>query len=79
MRNTTEGVVREERESLVSDVGFLCGFEEDESRIRGSWGFGGCENGVVEEVFREEVRVSDKSEPNFGDALKSSKGFWGET
>ena len=77
LRNTTEGVVREERVSLVFDVGFLCGFEEDESRIGGSWGFGGCENGVVEEVVREEVRVFDEGEPNFGDALKLSKGFWG--
>lgn len=58
-RLAVESVVREERVNLLCGVGFVCDFGDKEGRTR-VFGFGG-ENGVVEEFFGEEIRVSNES------------------
>jgi len=57
----------------LSGFGYVIGEEENKTeRMTGVWG----ENGVIEEVFGEEIRVSYESTPSFGDTLKSDQTFW---
>jgi hypothetical protein len=54
-------------------VGYVSGEEEGKTaRITGVLG----ENGVIEEVFGEEIRVSYESMPSFGDTLELDQRFW---
>jgi hypothetical protein len=58
---------------LVSEFGYVIGGEEDKTeRMSGVLG----ENGVIEEVFGEEIRASYESFPPFADTLESDKRFW---
>jgi hypothetical protein len=75
LRHTFEGVVREEREQFPFSVEFVGGADE-EKRERTIWVLGGGENGLVEEGFREEIRVSNESMPGFGYAPESDQGLW---
>jgi hypothetical protein len=58
---------------LLAGVGYVSGEEEGKTtRITGVLG----ENGVIEEVFGEEIRISYESMPSFGDTLESDQRFW---
>jgi hypothetical protein len=77
LRRAAEGVVRAERVYTVacwpSTFGYVSGAEENKTeRMTGVLG----ENGVIEEVFGEEIRVSYESTPSFGDTLESDQTFW---
>ena len=51
------------------------GFHEEEGRIRVLRGVVGDENGVIEDVFGEEVGGSNESKPGFRDASETNEGF----
>ena len=55
---------------MLRGVDFVCGFDEEEERVSGVFGFRD-ESGVVDEVSRDQIWVSDEREPCFGDALES--------
>ena len=40
--------------------------------------FGADDNGVVQEVFGEEIWVSNERIPGFADRSESNKRFWGQ-
>ena len=73
LRRAAEGVVRAVRVNSLTEVGFVSGDEKGKTaRITGVLG----ENGVIEEVFGEEIRISYESMPSFGDTLASDQRFW---
>ena len=61
---------------MLRGVDFVSGFDEEEERVIGVFGFRD-ESGVVDEVSRDQIWGSDERAPGFGDALESNERFWG--
>ena len=66
LRNEVEGLVIEKREHFL--------FGDEEERMMKV--FLGGENGVVEEILGEKIRVFYNCMPGFSDAPESDQGFW---